>query len=777
MKKTLTFLLAIFTFQSFAQQGDGWKKTYKASVNLKQIDKVSFQEPNIEALKAEDALVDGTGTAPWRFGWNNYTNLNTSNAGTWTTLPNGDRLWQLLIECENAQTINLTFTQTDIPSGNQLYVFNPQKELILGSFTSNHLFEGQLGAELIPGSQTIVEYFVPKNNLQGHIQISTVTHGYRSASDFQEKAFGSSGSCNRNVNCTEGLPWTLERNAAVMLVSGSNGFCSGSLVNNTLNDSKPYVLTADHCYSNPASWIFRFNWQATDCNNPATSPSFQSLSGAALRARASASDFCLVEITGGLSGGTVPASYTPYFSGWDHSGNTPTSAVGIHHPSGDIKKISFENQPLISTTFGGSPANSHWGVTYWDSGVTEGGSSGSPLYDQNHRIIGQLHGGASACGAANLSDEYGKFSYSWEPVGSNTTNQLKHWLDPNNSGAEFINGFDPSNATVAALDAGLSSPMLELTAFCGTNYTPKVTIANSGTSVLTSAVVTYSIDAGANQTVNWSGSLAQWQTELISLPSVTLAAGNHTFSASVTSPNAGIDENTLNDMTNTSLTVNAIDETIGLLKVTLLTDNYPDETYMELTSSNGTVVWSEGNESFVGNYGTGNSPAPTDPTAPLAGNTTYNYDIPLSVFDCYTFTIYDYYGDGLGAAQWGAGNVDGNLTLLNHNSAVLYTLSAPDFGSQVENIVKSTDDSGMDELGTAQWNLFPNPVKDMLNVSIQNSQANEWLLVDVYGKTILRQVVQGNQVQLNTQNLSNGTYFVRVNFVNGSSSVKSFVKQ
>jgi hypothetical protein len=777
MKKTFTLLLAIFTFQSFAQQGDGWKKTYKSSVNLKQINKVSFQEPNIETLKAEDALVDGTGTAPWRFGWNNYTNLNTSNAGTWTTLPNGDRLWQLLIECENAQTINLTFAQTEIPSGNQLYVFNPKKDLILGSFTANHLFDGQLGAELISGSQTIVEYFVPKNNPQGHIQISTVTHGYRTAIDFQEKAFGSSGSCNRNVNCSEGLPWTLERNAAVMLVSGSNGFCSGSLINNTLNDSKPYVLTADHCYSNPASWIFRFNWQATDCNNPATSPTFQSLSGAALRARASASDFCLVEITGGLSAGTVPASYTPYFSGWDHSGNTPTSAVGIHHPSGDIKKISFENQPLISTTFGGSPANSHWGVTYWDSGVTEGGSSGSPLYDQNHRIIGQLHGGASACGATNLSDEYGKISYSWEPVGSNTTNQLKHWLDPNNSGAEFINGFDPSNATVAALDAGLSSPLLELTAFCGTNYTPKVTIANSGTSVLTSAVVTYSIDAGANQTVNWSGSLAQWQTELITLPSVMLAAGNHTFSASVASPNAGIDENTFNDMTNTSLTVNAIDETIGLLKVTLLTDNYPDETYMELTSSNGTVVWSEGNESFVGNYGTGNSPAPTDPTAPLVANTTYNYDIPLSITDCYTFTIYDYYGDGLGAAQWGGSNIDGNLTLLNHTSAVLYTLSAPDFGAQVETIVKSTDDSGIDEFGTAQWNLFPNPVKDVLNVTIQNGQANEWLIVDVYGKTILRQEVQGNQVQLNTQNLSNGTYFVRVNFVNGSTSVKSFVKQ
>jgi hypothetical protein len=656
-------------------------------------------------------------------------------------------------------------------------VFNPQKDLILGSFNASHLFDGQLGTELVPGSQTIVEYYVPKNNEQGNIQISTVTHGYRTASDFQEKAFGSSGSCNRNVNCSEGLPWTFERNAAVMLVSGSNGFCSGSLVNNTLNDGKPYVLTADHCYSNPASWIFRFNWQSADCNNPATSPTFQSLSGAVLRARAAASDFCLVEITGGLTAGTVPATYSPYFSGWDHSGNTPTSAVGIHHPSGDIKKISFENQALISTTFGACPPNSHWGVTTWDSGVTEGGSSGSPLYDQNHRIIGQLHGGASACGGANLSDEYGKFSVSWDPAGSNTTNQLKAWLDPNNSGAEFINGFDPSNATVAALDAGLSSPMLELTAFCGTNYTPKVTIANSGTTTLTSAIVTYSIDGGANQIYNWNGSLAQWQTALITLPSLTLAAGNHTFSASVASPNAGIDENTVNDNTNTALTVNAIDETIGLLKVTLLTDNYPDETYMELTSSNGTVVWSEGNESFVGNYGTGNSPAPTDPTTPLAGNTTYNYDIPVSITDCYTFTIYDYYGDGVGASQWGGSNVDGNLTLMDNTSAVIYTLTAADFGAQVSDIVKNTDNSGIAEIGSAQWKLYPNPAEDNLNISLQSSQANELFLIDIYGKVILRQEIQGNEVQLNTQNLSNGTYFVHVNFVNGSRSVKSFVKR
>ena len=140
MRKIWALSLAFITFQSFAQQGDGFKKTYKASVQLKEINKVTFSEPNVAALKADDALVDGTGSAPWRFGWNNYTNLNTENAGSWTTLPNGDRIWHLLVECENALTTNLTFDQTVIPEGNELYVFNPEKDFILGNFTSNHLY-------------------------------------------------------------------------------------------------------------------------------------------------------------------------------------------------------------------------------------------------------------------------------------------------------------------------------------------------------------------------------------------------------------------------------------------------------------------------------------------------------------------------------------------------------------------------------------------------------------------------------------------------------------
>ncbi|MFN5440871.1 MAG: trypsin-like serine peptidase [Flavobacteriia bacterium] len=403
--KTL-YALLIITLSSplFSQiQGKGGLPTStKLVLNDKVIEQWIYTQPDITALQAEDASTDDQGTAPWRFGYNNYTNLNTTNAGSWFDLPNGARLWLLRVKCEQALTVNLTFENTNIPEGNQLFVYNPSKDFILGAFTQEHIYDGQLGTELIPGQEAVVEYYVAPQNMAGHIQVGTVTHGYRTANEFIQKAFGSSGSCNMNANCPDGLPWTQQRNSAVMLVSGSSGFCSGALINNTQNDGKPYVLTANHCYSNPATWVFRFNWQATDCANPATSPTFQSLSGAVLRARRTPSDFCLVEITGGLVNGTVPLDYNPYFSGWDNSGTIPTTTVCIHHPSGDIKKISFDDAaPSISQAMGSSEANSTWTVEWDRNTTTEGGSSGSPLFDQNHRIIGQLWGGGASC--QNLS--------------------------------------------------------------------------------------------------------------------------------------------------------------------------------------------------------------------------------------------------------------------------------------------------------------------------------------------------------------------------------------
>ena len=772
---TKSFFLSFFLLLSlvtFSQQGDGGlPKTFKEVVDYNKIDKRVFDEPNIAALKIEDSLTDNSGTAPWRFGFNNNTNINISNSGTWINLPNGDRIWQLVVVCKNALTINLTFSQTVIPTGNELYVYNPSKDFILGKFTASHLYNGELGTELVPGEITIVEYFVPKGSSIGNVNICTVTHGYRTPNEFLLKAFGGSGACNVNVNCPEGAAWTQQRNSVVMLVSGSNGFCTGALINNTLNDGKPYVLTANHCYSNPATWIFRFQWESTSCINPSISPTFQSLSGAVLRAQGTPSDFCLVEITGGLVNGTVPAAYTPYFSGWDNTETISPSAVCIHHPSGDIKKIAIENNALISTSFGGSPSNSHWGVLSWDLGVTEPGSSGSPLFNQNRRIIGQLHGGASACGASVLSDEYGKVSVSWNPAGSTTSGQLKHWLDPNNTNASFVDGYDPSNAPTITLDAGLSNSAFIQTSLCGSNYIPNVTISNGGSQTVTTAVISYSIDGGTAQNYNWNGSLAQFQTQVVNLPPVQLLPGNHTFSATVSQVNNGVDELSINNATNTQFLVSAINQTSNLLKVTMLTDDYSSETYMELISSNGTVVWFQGNESFAGTYGTNNTPGPTDPTSPLLDNTTYNWDVPLSLNDCYTFKIYDYYGDGLSGFI-----ADGSLSLANHNNINFYTLSTPNFGAELGIVFKNISTIGLVESENHELNVFPNPANDLLFIYLPSS-AKQISIVDIYGKLIYSEPALFESHELKISSLATGTYWLKVDLTNGRTALKRFIKQ
>jgi len=463
MKKQLlnVFILFFISSSSFGQQGDGGTpQTFALNSDLTNIAELSLAMPDIIALKAEDAIVEAQKIGPWRFGHNNYVNLNMNNSGTWMNLQNGGKVWRLKLTCENALTVNLTLDNVVIPEGNELYVYNPQKDFILGKFTSYHLYEGELGTELVPGNTAIVEYYVAPENINSiaQLNINTVTHGYRTANEFQEKAFGSSGNCNMNANCDDADPWDLQKRSTVMLVSGSNGFCTGALINNSQNDGKPYVLTANHCYSNPVNWIFRFNWQAalsdinqSDCSiDPGSSPSFTSLSGAVLRARRTASDFCLVEITGGLESGTVPSSYGAFFAGWDNTNNIPTSTFCFHHPRGDIKKVSFDDAPAVSANgMGSSENNSQWEVEWDRNTTTEPASSGSPLFDQNGRIIGQLWGGGASCFDLSEPDFYGKVSYSWNPSGSNTTNQLKHWLDPDNDGLTVLDGYDP-NASICS---------------------------------------------------------------------------------------------------------------------------------------------------------------------------------------------------------------------------------------------------------------------------------------------------------------------------------------
>lgn len=752
VQRHLFLLLLFLAFNTQAQiQGGGGKGHYFPENGWEKVPLISFPSPDIVALRQEDRVLDSLGDHPWRFGYNHSTFVNSAQNGVWMPTKNHGKLWLLRIKSSDALTLNLAFDHTVIPKGNELYIYNPDKTFILGKFTEEHLYEEQLGSELVPGDEIILEYYVPEGNPKGHVQLSTVTHGYRTPQEFYLKAFGSSGNCNFNVNCPQGAAWQQERNGVVMLVTNNNGFCSGSLINNTLNNGKPYVLTANHCFSNPANWVFRFNWQSAGCNNPATEPTFQSLNSGILRARASSSDFCLVEITGGLQGGTVPAAFNPYFNGWDNTNNIPTSAVGIHHPAGDIKKISIENNPLISTTFGASPANSHWGVTGWDEGVTEGGSSGSPLFDQNHRIVGQLHGGASACGAAALSDEYGKISYSWNPQNSDSSNQLKYWLDPAATNATFVNGYDPSGNVPAQVDPALSATAGVSGTFCNGTITPSVTLSNGGALTLTTVTINYGFDGQNNLSYTWNGSLAQWQSTTITLPAANLGSGTHTFTATVNNPNTGNDENINNNTQNNTFTV-VINGQAVLLDLTL--DCYGSETSWELTDQAGTVL-------FSGSGYPDNAPGLISETWCLNAG-------------CYIFTINDSYGDGIYGLPWcdSSGNV---IISAQGDSLTGISSEASDFGDQAQ-LNFCIEENSLQGLENIQINLYPNPGKTII-YGVASSNLTKINLLDLQGKIVKTEYYSPTKnFSLDVTDLKSGIYWLHCTLENGYQSVINLMK-
>jgi lysyl endopeptidase len=761
MKKQVLYIaFSLLTFWSIGQQGDGGiPKGFKLSLSSKNVETRYFNQPDIAALRAEDALVDGTGTAPWRFGYNHNVNLSMENSGNWFTLPNGDMIWALRLFCDKAQTINLSFENTRIPEGNELYVYSENRNFVLGKFTDKHVYKGELGTELVPGQATIVEYFIPKANVahqKGFVQIGIVTHGYRSAGEYAEKAFGGSGSCNMNVNCPDGADWIAQRNSAVMLVSGSNGFCSGALINNTMNDGKPYVLTANHCGTNPTNWVFRFNWQADGCTNPASSPSFESLSGGVLRANRQPSDMCLVEITGGLEGGTIPGSFNAFFAGWNNSNTPPTSTVSIHHPAGDIKKISFDDNPAVAVQeMGSSEPNSSWQVIWDRNTTTEGGSSGSPLFDQNKRIIGQLWGGGASCTNLSAPDFYGRLHNSWEPAGSNSTNQLKYWLDPAGTGVEFIDGISagvPQNE----LDGALGSPVGMSGNICGGTINPGFNLVNLGSTTMTSATITYSFNGGAPETINWSSSLGTFQSEFIALPETTFPTGSHSFVANITQVNGLTDDNAANNSISSSFST-VVDGADVELKIQM--DCYASEVSWILKNSSGATILTS-------------SPYQDNFFSPQL----VTHDWCLAE-DCYELTINDSFGDGIAGGGWCTTT---GWATISENGATLTSLpqSQANFGSSVtlNFCTAGAGEVSLDELLLEQIKLYPNPTTTHVEVVVPFSGDKRIEILSTTGAVIGVYTMSEFHTQIDLSQLSAGIYTARIATQKGV-GIKKIVKQ
>jgi len=430
-----------------------------------------MEEINVEALFLEDELENKN--VPFRFGFPMEVDIGLNNGGTWTDLPNGGKMWQVNIISFGAHSINLIYDIYNFPEGAELFVYSPDYKMILGAFTNfNNKKYGGMATSPIEGDEIIVEYYEPPNvEFNGELHISSVIHGYKDVFFNESRDYGDSGSCNNNVNCPEGDLWDNEiRAAAMILTSGGSRLCSGSLVNNVRQDLTPYFLTANHCiYGNTNSWIIMFNYESSSCSNE-NGPTNMTVQGTTLRSNYSHSDFALFELSE-----NPPEEYNVHYAGWSAVDVAPPQPVGIHHPSGDIKKISFDNDTGISDGWSGNDG-SHWRVADWEDGTTEPGSSGSPLYDADHHIVGQLHGGEASC-SYNVNDYYGKFSSSWD-YGTNSSNRLVDWLDPDNTGTLVLDGTDALDLPDPALTYDTGNLNFELG--LGETENSYISISNTG---------------------------------------------------------------------------------------------------------------------------------------------------------------------------------------------------------------------------------------------------------------------------------------------------------
>ncbi len=423
----------------------GEPRSFKKIIPVVNIPTQTLGAVDVEKLLEEDAQRRELGKEfDRRFGYTFDVNFNLSNSGIWINLPNGDRIWQLTISSPGALSINLTFSKYNLPEGADLFIVGQHNKI--GSLTRmNNQADEKLGTGLIRGDQVSLEYYEPASvRGQGKLEIGKATHGYKDP--FSILNWGDSDVCEMNVNCPKGAPWTNEKRSAVRIIDNGD-LCSGAMINNLMQDGKPYMLTANHCFNNNSStWVYSFNWESPTCTTPSVAiPENQTLSGGILRARNGASDFCLMELSS-----KPPAAFNIFYSGWSALNIPSQSTTIIHHPSGDIKKITFDTDPATHSGYGLSAPNdsSHWKTANYEfATTTEGGSSGSPMYDQNHRIVGQLHGGPASC--TNISaDFYGKVSKSWNGGGTAAT-RLKDWLDPLNTGVLAQDGLDPACNRIA----------------------------------------------------------------------------------------------------------------------------------------------------------------------------------------------------------------------------------------------------------------------------------------------------------------------------------------
>lgn len=427
---------------------------------------LTLSAPDIQVALATDAARPSP--KPYRFAVAMPVQVTPASHGQWQTLSDGRLQWRLQVTAADAESLNFAFTRFQLPDGAELSVSTPDGRDRRGPYRAHNATAGQLWTPPVRGAAAVIELRLPAAARSGlELQLTQVNYGFRGFN--QGETDSKVQACNVDVACPEGDEWRNEiRAVARILVSGVYA-CSGTMLNNTAQDFRPYFLTANHCFdasgAEAASTVVLWNFQKDKCGGtPPTASggllgdnSGNDQTGATMRANAiyrspglsylmnAQADFALIELSQ-----TPPPEFKVYYAGWDRRDLAPVGVVGIHHPAAQDKSISLTAR---STTIGdveGTPDEALGSFNYflklegWDKGTTESGSSGSGLWNREHRLVGSLTGGSAedSCPDSGLT-AYFRFYSAWN-FSEVPMREMPPFLDPTNSGVEVLDGADPN---------------------------------------------------------------------------------------------------------------------------------------------------------------------------------------------------------------------------------------------------------------------------------------------------------------------------------------------
>ena len=417
---------------------------------------------NLDSVLRDDAINEENMRGSYRFAHKFYTHISSDDAVR-TVLPDGTTVKQIGIHSAGAYSINLLLNDFEIPPGGKLFVYNADHSYVVGSFDyRNNSPDKILPIQPVAGESIIIEYSEPADvPFNGHFTIAEVNHDYRDIFRAEPKGDNNGDyACMRDVYCEDVAEETIR--STVLLIINGNTLCTGVLVNNTSDDGRPFLLTAVHCLNSPVNYpkdmgyyndqagtiiaFFNYNRPVCDANLKMKGSEEMSLARTAARVIIERKDIALLEFYD-----SPPDYFNAYYAGWNRdlsdNGNRHTN---LHHPSGAVTKYGMTDANIHITTVAPPAGNyldndSYWEIPYWTVGSTYGGSSGSPLFDENRLVIGTLTGGASNCIGTSPdggTDYFSALGRGWETDDYN--NQLKTYLDNANKGVMQYPGMDPN---------------------------------------------------------------------------------------------------------------------------------------------------------------------------------------------------------------------------------------------------------------------------------------------------------------------------------------------